>query len=145
MRAYVVVLVFGLTLASVPRPAAARSETDCMSAWSRAVRSYLTQNRRAAPDGTVPRDLDGEELAVQAWLQAFRPACQLEAEGRAAEARVEAATIGVRVLARLDVRGCQTFMSAYMQSSRSSDICSAARANADIDLREQVARSIPAR
>lgn len=116
-----------------------------MSAWSRAVRSYLTQNRRAAPDGTVPQDLDAEELAVQAWLRAFQPACRLEAEGRKAEARVEAATIGVNILVRLDPRGCETFLSSYMQSSRPSDICSAARADANVDVRDQISRTIPPR
>jgi len=130
---------------SAPTPAPARSETDCMSAWSRAVRSYLTQNRRAAPDGTIPGDLDAEELAVQAWLRAFQPACRLELEGRAPEARVEAAAIGVRILARLDPRGCQTFLASYMQSSRPTDICAAAQAGAQVDVRGQIARTIPPR
>jgi hypothetical protein len=145
MRWCLLLPALALTSVVAPAPAHARSETDCMSAWSRAVRSYLTQNRRAAPDGTVPQDLDGEELAVQAWLRAFEPACQLETGGRKAEARVEAAAIGVSILARLDPRGCETFLTAYMQSSRPSDICTAARADANVDIRDQIARTIPAR
>jgi len=134
-----------VSLFVLPLPALARTETDCKTAWSRAVRSYLTQNRRAAPDGTVPEDLDGEELAVQAWLRAFEPACRLEAQDRTDEARVEAAAIGVRILARLDPRGCVTFLRAYMQSSRPQDICSAVQTDAPIDLGSQIAATIPRR
>ncbi len=133
-----------LVLISSMGVAQARSEADCQSAWSRAVRSYLTTNRRAAPDGSVPEDLDGEELAVQAWLQAFSPACRLEAEGQKAEARVEAATIGVRILARLDPQGCKMFLGSYMECSRPADVCSAA-GKGNVDLRDQVARTIPPR
>lgn len=138
-------LVLGLLLCAGPRSVEARSEGDCASAWSRAVRSYLTQNRRAAPDGTVPSDLDGEELAAQAWVDAFRPACVLEASGDGEGARIQAAVIGVQVLARLDPGGCQRFLSSYMESSRPQDICSAAAAGTGQDLSNQIASSIPPR
>ena len=84
-------LVFGF--ASL---AEARTEDDCRRAWSRGVRSYLTKNRRAGPDGKVPKNLDEEELMAQAWDAAFSPACKLEAEGKKPEARIEAAMIGVK-------------------------------------------------
>ncbi len=133
----------GLGMASFIGAAEGRSPTECMTQWSRAVRSYLTQNRTAMPDGTAPDDLDGEERAAQAWIQAFAPACRLEQEGRSQAARVEAAAIGVEILARLDPRGCRTFLSAFMESSRPEDICAAA--GGDSDLRGQIQASIPPR
>jgi hypothetical protein len=132
-------IVLGL---ATPSQAWARSAPECMTAWSRAVRSYLTQNRKATPDGRVPDDLDGEEAAAQAWMGAFRPACETEQSGQAAEARVQAAVIGVRILTRLDPNGCEAFLSAYMSSDRPRDICSAA--GQGIDVRDDIARSIPA-
>jgi hypothetical protein len=131
----------GLLLAA---EAEARTTNDCMSAWSRAVRSYLTTNRTAMPDGTVPEDLDGEERAAQAWMQAFLPACRMEEQGSEADARVEAAAIGVEILARLDPRGCRSFLGRFMESTRPDDICSAAGSDG-VDLRSQIARTIPAR
>jgi len=133
-------LVFGLATPSV---AWARTAPECMTAWSRAVRSYLTQNRKATPDGKVPEDLDAEEVAAQAWMEAFRPACEMEQSGQASEARVEAALIGVRILTRLDPRGCESFLNAYMNSDRPRDICSAA--GQGIDVRDDIARTIPSR
>ena len=136
-----IALSFGGTL-----PAWARSPEVCQLAWSKAVRSYLTKNRRAGPTGSVPTDMDSMEAAAQAWLSAFAPACELEAEGDARSARLEAAAIGAQILARLDPRGCMRFLEYYMQSTRPRDICRAAagqdpRAN----LRDQLARTIPSR
>jgi hypothetical protein len=127
------------------RPAEARDEAECQMKWSQAVRSYLTTNRKAAPDGTVANDLDGKELADQAWLAAFKPACQLEANGDRSSARIEAATIAVQILAKLDGRGCQRFMQYYMDSARGKDVCSAGTTADSASLREQVASSIPKR
>ena len=137
-------VLLSLVLTSVPAPAQARSETECMTAWARAVRSYLTQNRKANPDGTLPEDLDGEEAAAQAWMRAFSPACTIEQSGETEQARVEAALIGTRILARLDPRGCTTFLGSFMESTRPSDICSAATQDG-IDIRTQIARTIPPR
>lgn len=129
-------------------PAEARTVDACQEAWSKAVRSYLTKNRKAAPDGTVPKqqDLDGMEAAAQQWIAAFRPACQIEADGDKPAARVEAAVIGVKILARLDTRGCSRFLEYYMQSSRSQEICrGAATRPSEITLRNQIGESIPTR
>lgn len=131
-------------LASWPPVAEARSLDACQLAWSKAVRSYLTKNRKAAPDGTVPNTMEAMEEAAQRWLSAFRPACQIEAAGDKPSARVEAATLGVKILARLDLRGCTRFLEYYMESTRSQDICRAATSGRNSDLREDIQRSIPA-
>lgn len=145
MRATLCVLAFGLFGFGMPAKALARSETDCASAWSRAVRSYLTQNRRAAPDGTVPEDLDGEELAAQAWVDAFRPACRLEAAGDGRGARVAAAAAGVAILVRLDPNGCTRFLSAYMGSSEPQALCSMATEAPRSELEKALSPTLPAR
>ncbi len=133
-------LVAGFGLASL---AEARTEDDCRRAWSRGVRSYLTKNRRAGPDGKVPKNLDEEELMAQAWDAAFSPACKLEAEGKKPEARIEAAMIGVQILSKLDSRGCVRFLDKYMQSNRAQDICSSAQRAGTAQMREQITASIP--
>ena len=70
-------------LASIGSVAHARPKGDsCQDAWSRAVRSFLTQNRKAGPDGKQPKTLDDEELIAQAWSSAFDPACKLEDGGK---------------------------------------------------------------
>lgn len=126
--------------------AEARSLGDCQLAWSKAVRSYLTKNRKAAPDGSVPKDMDGLEASAQQWLVAFRPACEIEAAGDKPSARVEAAALGVRILARLDNRGCSRFLEYFMQSTRSLDICRTAASTSNMEtLRQQIDRSIPER
>lgn len=135
------VLALGL---SAPEPAEARSLGECQLAWSKAVRSYLTTNRRAAPDGTVPEDMDAMEAAAEQWMRAFRPACDLEAAGDKPSARVEAALLGVKILAELDPRGCARFLEYYMESTRSTEICrSAAGAAEDGDLRRRIGATIP--
>ena len=135
-------MMLALGLASL---AEARTEDDCRRAWSRGVRSYLTKNRRAGPDGKVPKNLDEEELMAQAWDAAFSPACKLEAEGKKPEARVEAAMIGVQILSKLDPTGCVRFMDKYMQSNRAQDICSSAQRSGTAQIREQITSSIPKR
>ncbi|MEL6183995.1 MAG: hypothetical protein AAFU79_05160 [Myxococcota bacterium] len=140
-------LIGGALLWSSPA-AHARTVDACQEAWSKAVRSYLTKNRKAAPDGTVPKqqDLDGMEAAAQQWIAAFRPACEIEADGDKPSARVEAAMIGVKILARLDTRGCSRFLEYYMQSSRSQEICrGAATRPSEVTLRDQIGTSIPRR
>ena len=134
-----------LAAVMVATPAQARSLDDCQLAWSKAVRSYLTKNRTAGPDGQVPSDMDGMEAAAQAWLTAFRPACEMEAEGDKGGARVEAAVLGLTILARLDMRGCARFLEYFMQSTRSAEICRAANTASTEELRDRVARTIPAR
>lgn len=133
------------SLTLIPSQGRARSIDDCQSAWSKAVRSYLTKNRKAAPDGSVPKDMDALEAASQQWLTAFRPACELEAAGDKPGARVEAAALGVKILAKLDLRGCSRFLEYYMQSTRSQEICRTAVAADDGDLRQQIESSIPER
>lgn len=125
--------------------AEARTTDECLQAWSKAVRSYLTQNRKAAPDGTVPKDMEGTELAAQKWLSAFRPACEFEAAGDKPSARIEAAALGVKILARLDLRGCSRFLEYYMQSTRPREICRVARSADDDQLRRQIETTIPSR
>lgn len=125
--------------------AVARNKNDCATAWARSVRSYLTQNRTSAPDGSKPKTLDDEELAAQAWNQAFAPACDLEQQGDKKAARVEAAMIGARILAKLDLRGCVRFMDVYMQSSRAKDICDMATSAGTADIRRKIEETIPAR
>ncbi|MEQ9503396.1 MAG: hypothetical protein RIT81_41430 [Deltaproteobacteria bacterium] len=125
--------------------AEARDKNSCQQAWSQAVRSYLTTNRKAAPDGTVPKDLDAKELADQAWLASFSAACDLEANGDKAGARVEAAMIGVQVLARLDARGCERFMQYYMDSTQGRDVCSVGTTASTAELRKKIATAIPSR
>lgn len=136
------ILTAALALVSV---AEARDKASCQQAWSQAVRSYLTANRKAAPDGTVPKDMDAKELADQAWLASFSAACDLEANGDKAGARVEAAMIGVQVLARLDARGCERFMQYYMDSTRGRDVCSVGATASTAELREKIAAAIPSR
>jgi hypothetical protein len=138
--------IFALLLLFAPASAFARPKGDsCQDAWSRAVRSFLTQNRKAGPDGNQPKTLDDEELIAQAWTGAFDASCKLEDEGKKKEARVEAALIGAQILARLDKKGCVGFMNAYMQSTKAKDICDVAGSAQSEELRRQIEGSIPAR
>jgi hypothetical protein len=139
-RAFILLGLLVLATASI---AGARTKDDCQTQWARSVRSYLTQNRKAGPDGAVPATVDDEELAAQAWEAAFGPACDLEQQGKRKEARVEAALIGAQILSKLDARGCVQFMDAYMQSSRAKDICDVARSGATADVRQKIETSIP--
>lgn len=118
---------------------------ECQLAWAQAVRSYLTKNQRAAPDGSVPTNMDETEAAAERWNQAFRPACELEAGGDKTSARIEAAALGAKILARLDLRGCGRFLEYYMESTRPQEVCRAAGRGDDDDLRQQIERTIPAR
>lgn len=140
------VLVAALAAMTATETAAhARPIDACQLAWSKAVRSYLTKNRKAAPDGTVASDMDGMEQAAQAWLATFRPACEIEAAGDKPSARVEAALIGTKVLAKLDMRGCARFLEYFMESTRPQDLCRAVPTSTDDDLRSQIEGSIPAK
>ena len=133
-------------LLSLASSAEARPKGEaCQDAWARAVRSFLTQNRKAGPDGKQPKTLDDEEIIAQAWTSAFDPACKLEDEGKKKEARVEAAMIGAQILSRLDPRGCTSFMKSYMESTKAKDICDVAGSAQSADLRRQIEGSIPAR
>ncbi len=135
-----------LALVSIASIATARPKGDsCQDAWARAVRSFLTQNRKAGPDGNQPKTLDDEELIAQAWTGAFDPACKLEGSGNKQAARVEAAMIGARILAKLDPKGCVRFMDSYMQSKKAQDICGLVRTASSEDLRKQIEGSIPSR
>src|SRR5262249_37139860 len=78
-----------LSVAGISGRLEAREPEECQLAWGQAVRSYLTQNRTKGPEDAV-----------------FAPACELEAKGKKDEARVEAAIIGVKALAKLDPKGC---------------------------------------
>ena len=140
------IFALSLLLLSTAPLAHARPKGDsCQDAWSRAVRSFLTQNRKAGPDGNQPKTLDDEELIAQAWTSAFDPACKMEDAGKKKEARIEAALIGAQILARLDKRGCIGFMSSYMQSTKAKDICDVAGSAGSEDLRKRIEGSIPAR
>jgi hypothetical protein len=135
-----------LALLSLAPLAHARPKGEaCQDSWARAVRSFLTQNRKAGPDGAQPKTLDDEELIAQAWTSAFDPACKLEDGGNKQGARVEAAMIGAQILARLDPKGCISFMSSYMQSTKAKDICDVAGSAGSEDLRKRIEGSIPAR
>jgi hypothetical protein len=137
-------LAVGL-LASLRGEAVARTPADCKLAWSKAVRSYLTKNRKAAPDGSIPEDMAAMEAAAEQWLEAFQPACEIEAAGDKATARVEAAALGVEILARLDQRGCARFLEYFMESTRPQEICRAAPTAPEGQLREQIQTTIPRR
>ncbi len=126
-------------------PAHARNEDDCKRAWSRAVRSYLTQNRKASPSGEVPKDLDAEERSAQAWLDVFKAACRQEKEGQKSEARIEASLAGAQVLVKLDPRACVQFMSAYMGASSPQDICQKIPRGSSETLRALLRSSLPPR
>lgn len=135
-----------LAALATPGLAEARTADACQTAWAKAVRSYLTQNRKAGPDGKKPANVDEEELIAQAWEQAFAPACQLEQDGLKPEARIEAAMLGVQILAKLDARGCARFMEYYMGSTKAKDVCDMAVAgNGSAELRQSIERSIPAK
>jgi hypothetical protein len=137
------VAVLGIGTAGV---AHARDVGDCQESWAKAVRSYLTQNRKAGPDGKVPANVDDEELVAQAWQEAFAPACKLEAQGSKAEARIEAALLGVQILSKLDPRGCARFMEYYMGSTRAKDVCDlVASGSGSAEVRASIEGSIPAR
>ncbi len=140
-RTFLLLALLSLAPAAHARPAG----DSCQDAWARAVRSFLTQNRKAGPDGNQPKNLDDEELIAQAWTSAFDPACKLEESGKKKEARVEAAMIGAQILKKLDPKGCISFMNAYMQSTKAKDICDVAGSAGSEDLRKRIEGSIPAR
>ena len=123
----------------------ARSPYECKTKWAQAVRSYLTQNRKAGPDGKVPTNLDEQEMVAQAWVEIFTPACQIEARGDKPGARIQAALIGAATLAKLDMRGCQRFMQYFMGSERPKDVCDEAKQGEGARLRTVVERSLPSR
>lgn len=123
-------LVVGALLfsAAIETRAEAREPEECQLAWGQAVRSYLTQNRTKGPEDAV-----------------FAPACELESKGQKDEARIEAAIIGARALARLDPRGCARFMESYMSSNRGKDVCDSAGSEDTSALRKLIIDSIPPR
>ena len=61
------------------------------------------------------------------------------------DARIEAALTGVKILAKLDSRACNRFLTYYMESSRANDICSQVRLPkfSDQDVKKKIASSIP--
>lgn len=122
--------VAGLLFSSivVEQRAEAREPEECQLAWGQAVRSYLTQNRTKGPEDAV-----------------FAPACEMEAQGKKDEARIEAAVIGAKALARLDAKGCARFMESYMSSTRGKDVCDQAMQEDPAALRKLIVESIPAR
>ena len=109
-----------------PTDAQAREVEECQQWWGQAVRSYLTRNRTKGPEDDV-----------------FKTACELEAKGDKAEARIEAITIGVRELATLDIKGCKRFMKLYVGSTIPDPVCEAAGSDDYNGLRKLVATSIP--
>lgn len=133
-----------LTTTFVAQAAWARDASDCKEAWARAARSYLKQNRTAAPDGKVPANMDETELTNQAWMEVFAGACQTEASGNKVEARLEAAAAAATVLAKLDPSGCGAFMTSYMGSDRGKDVCDLARKGGTAELRDKIKASVPA-
>ncbi len=145
VRWFALLAAFGLC--SVPTVSEARSTDDCKLQWSRAVRSYLPREKgKMGPDGNNPADLDGEELAAQAWLEHFAPACQLESDGEKQQARFEAARLGAEVLVNLHAPSCKKFMTAFMQSDRPKDVCDTISQKGDPEsVRQMIADSIPKR
>lgn len=139
-----VVYAFALTSTLLALPAQARDAADCKEAWARAARSYLKQNRTAAPDGKTPANMDDTELANQAWMEVFAGACQTEASGNKVEARLEAAAAAAAVLSKLDPAGCSSFMTSYMGSDRGKDVCDLARSGGSAELKEKIKASVPA-
>ncbi len=117
-----------LVSVGIEQSAEAREPEECQLAWGQAVRSYLTQNRTKGPDDAV-----------------FAPACEMEAQGKKDEARIEAAIIGAKALARLDAKGCARFMESYMSATRGKDICDTALQEDPSALRKLIVASIPAR
>ncbi|GEM_PF-1660828 len=146
-KRYVATSILGLGfLALTMATAEARTADACQTAWAKAVRSYLTQNRKAGPDGTQPKTVDDEELIAQAWEKAFEGACKLEQDGLKPEARVEAATLGVQILAKLDTRGCGRFLQFYMESTKPKDVCDMVSTGAGTaEIRQAIEASIPAK
>lgn len=128
LRLVSMALGFGLVSGALTGRAEARDPAECQESWGRAVRSYLTQNRKSGPEDAV-----------------FAPACALEGQGKKDEARVEAVIIGARALAKLDLRGCQHFMENYVASSKPKDVCDAATGGDENRLRTVVKESMPAR
>lgn len=107
--------------------AEARAPEDCALAWGQAVRSYLTQNRTKGPEDEV-----------------FKPACEIEARGDKAGARIEAVLIGTKALAKLDPRGCARFLEVYVEASGPNEICQAAVQGQDDEaLRKKIASAVP--
>jgi hypothetical protein len=127
MRTLVVVGAL-LFAGAIEQRAEAREPEECQLAWGQAVRSYLTQNRTKGPEDAV-----------------FAPACELESKGQKDEARVEAAIIAARALAKLDPRGCSRFMESYMSSNRPKDVCDTAAGDDTSALKKMIMDSIPAR
>ena len=119
----ITVLLSGLSLS---RPAEARDVADCKARWGSAVRSYLTQNRRAGPSGKVPKDMDEAEEVALAWIELFSEACRLEASGKKRTARLMAASLGTATLSRLDQVACQRFLHYFMKAKDPEDVCQAA-------------------
>jgi hypothetical protein len=130
----------GLGVVMVSSLADAREKEECQTAWGGAAHSYLTQNRNRGPNG------ESNSADVNAlWEQLFAPACTLESQGKKDDARVEAVMLGAKALAKLDMRGCQRFMEVYVSSSRPKDVCDAALAGDEANLRKVVTDSMPAR
>ncbi|MBX2814219.1 MAG: hypothetical protein KTR25_20590 [Myxococcales bacterium] len=127
---------------SKPREAGARTIEQCQQVWSKAVRSYLTQNRKAAPDGSIPQDMEALDAAARQWLSAFRPACEREGSGDRSGARVLAAHIGVRILAKVDGKACTRFLEYYMRASKPVMICQTASSADDSALKEQLSENL---
>ena len=125
-----------------PNLAEARSVGDCKARWGSAVRSYLTKNQRADPQGKVPANLDEAELVAQAWIELFGEVCRLETSGKKRKSRLMAATIGTATLARLDPLACQRFLHYFMKAKDPEGVCQAALDGPQEQLGTRVAASL---
>ncbi|MBI4818067.1 MAG: hypothetical protein HY791_17525 [Deltaproteobacteria bacterium] len=121
-----VALASGLVVLGSSSLALGRGIDDCQLAWGQAVRSYLTQNRTKGPEDAT-----------------WKAACEKEQSGDKEGARIEAISIGAEALAKLDNRGCQGFLKAYVEASSPERICEAAAANKGDEVRKLVKDSAP--
>jgi len=122
--------------------AAARPVEECKTRWGSAVRSYLTKNRRAGPDGRVPKDIDEAEEVVQAWIAMFNEPCRLEASGERRKGRLLAASRGTATLAKLDPTACQRFLQYFMKAKTPEQMCQAAVDGASSGFARQLAGAL---
>ncbi|MBI2378304.1 MAG: hypothetical protein HYV07_30170 [Deltaproteobacteria bacterium] len=121
-----IALMSGFVVLGTSTLASARGIDDCQLAWGQAVRSYLTQNRTKGPEDAT-----------------WKAACEKEQSGDKEGARVEAIAIGAEVLSKLDKRGCENFLKAYVEASTPDRICEAAGAGKGDEVRKLVKDSAP--
>lgn len=115
-----------LVLLAASSPAEARSVADCQLSWGKATRSYMNGKDTAAVDDAL-----------------FKPACELEAEGKKEASRVEAVRVAAGALQKVDGDVCERFLKNFIGIEDAPAVCLAAVGEDAEGARKVITEALP--